>query len=46
MMKINVNIENPVKLLTQLQNPQDNVIDIAESSCFIPNNNKNNKIGC
>ena len=43
MVKIYVNIENFLKLLTQLQNPQDNIINIAESRCFIPNYTKNTK---
>lgn len=40
MVKIYVNVENFLKLLTQLQNPQDNIINIAESRCFIPNYTK------
>ena len=38
MVKINIHIENFIKLLTQLQNSQDNIVNIAESRCFIPNN--------
>lgn len=36
MVKINVNVKNSVKLLTQLKNSQDNIINIAETSCLIP----------
>lgn len=43
MVKIYVNVENFLKFLTQLQNPQDNIINIAESRCFIPNYTKNTK---